>query len=204
MSRFCFLFLIAVTFTLGTACRNRPQADHSAALERAYIDIEPGWRLRVVAPILKSGSFDMHIKEQHQENGVVVLKTGEDFEGYETDFYAVTSKSDGLNIRLSSARITRPDNKEMEALRPLDPILHLPRDTHHFRLLFLVRESGADHDQAVLAATSTQDIDALTNAVLQHPIENCITQSQATCAWVPRGIVIRPEMKSGRTWIPAL
>jgi len=204
MYRYCLLFLIAAAFTLGTACRTRPQADHPTPLERAYIDIEPGWRLRVVAPILKSGSFDMHIKEQRQENGVVVLKTGEDFEGYETDFYTVASKGDGLNVRLSSARITRPDKKEMRPLRPLDSILDLPGDTQSLRLLFLARESESDHDQAVLTATSAQDMDAITNAVLEHPIENCRSQAQATCAWVPRGIVIRPEKKSGRTWVPAL
>lgn len=204
MSRSCLLLLIVAAFTFGAACRNRPEADHPAPLERAYIDIEPGWRLRVVAPILKSGGFDMHIKEQRQENGVVVLKTGEDFEGYETDFYTVTSKGDGLNVKLSSARITRPDKKEMRPLRPLDSILDLPRDTQSLRLLFLVRESESDHDQAVLMAASAPDMDALTNAVLEHPIENCRAQTQATCAWVPRGIVIRPEKKDGRTWVPAL
>lgn len=204
MSRACLLLVIVATFTFGTACRNHPEADHPAPLDRAYIQIEPGWRLRVVAPVLKSGGFDMHIKEQRQENGVVVLKTGEDFEGYETDFYRVTSKSDGLNVRLSSARITRPDKKEMLPLRPLDSILDLPRYTQSLRLLFLVRESESDHDQAVLSATSAQDMDAITNAVLEHPIENCRAQTQAACAWVPRGIVIRPEKKDGRTWIPAL
>lgn len=204
MSRSYLLLLIVAAFTLGTACRTRPQAEHPEPLERAYIDIESGWRLRVVAPILKSGSFDMHIKEQRQENGVVVLKTGEDFEGYETDFYTVLSKRDGLNVRLSSARITRPDKNEMRPLRPLDSILDLPRDTQSLRLLFLVRVSESDHDQAVLTATSAQDMDAITNAVLEHPIENCRTQAQATCAWVPRGIVIRPEKKNGRTWGPAL
>jgi hypothetical protein len=157
-----------------------------------------------VAPILKSGGYNVQLEEVHNQNGTITMKTGKDFEGYETDYYEVHNAGNLLTINFRSAEIHRNDGSLRRASHPLTPLFHLPHETRYVRLLFLTRSSDRDHDQAVLTAPSREQLESLTNQVQSNPAEHCNSQHAPTCVWVPAGVAVRPERKQGREWVPAL
>lgn len=201
------LILLSLTAILAAGCPVRkPREQLSALADRSYVDLEPGWRVRVVIPILKSGKFKMQVEEIHTERGTVALKTGSDFVGYEVDYYAVSAQNgNGLVVRFDSAEVTS-DGKSNRQSQPLVPLFDLPENVRYVRLLFLTRVSQTDHDQAVLGSSSLAGLDVLRQRVESSPAENCKIQPEGICSWVPDGIAVQPEKKapaSGHTWIPA-
>jgi len=70
-----------------TACSVRTARVAGATAEvtgpRYYIDLEPGWRLRVVTPILKDGGYVVKTQGETVEPG---------FLGYEVSFYDVRAR----------------------------------------------------------------------------------------------------------------
>ena len=166
-----------------TGCAARKARVAPAAVDRPdYIDLQPGWRLRVVTPVLKSG-------------------------GYELAYYAVRSRiGTGVRLQFLSAEITQEGQKSARS-RPLAPLFQLPRSAKYVRLIFLTRVSRADHDMAVVASRESYDLDALTRRVLDDPAGACKSEDRSYCAWVPRGIAVAPELQ--RTvdgvgqWVPA-
>jgi hypothetical protein len=157
-----------------------------------YIDLQPGWRLRVVTPLLKSGGS---------------LSTAADFLGYEVAYYAVRSRN-GSRVRVEflSAEITKEGTTSAQS-RPLVPPFQLPRSAKYVRLIFLTRVSRADHDMAMVAAREAAALDALTERVLADPAGTCHSETQIYCVWIPKGIALAPELRTttsgGAHWIPA-
>ena len=58
-----------------------PHRDTTASIDRSYFDLEPGWRIRVVMPILKSGAFKVQTERLETNGSAVALKTTDDFVG---------------------------------------------------------------------------------------------------------------------------
>lgn len=186
------------------SCRSHNQPDeHAPLVTNNYIDLQPGWRIRVVSPLLSSGGFKVNLEQVQSENGSISLKTGKDFQGYETDLYVVRSSGDTLQVRFSSGLIRHNDGTEIRSSAPLPKLFDLPDGIRYVRLLFLVRVSQADHNQAILAAPTLQQLDSLMRAVENDPMENCKVHEQEFCSWVPDGVSVQPEKKSGRIWGPA-
>ena len=200
-----FCVLAAVGAASLTRCRARQRSSQPSAInDLTYIDLQSGWRIRVVAPILKSGGHKLQLEEVHNQNGTITMTTGKDFEGYETDYYEVHNAESLLTIAFRSAEIRRNDGSMRRALHPLTPLFHLPNETRYVRLLFLTRSSDRDHDQAILTAPSREKLESLTNQVQSNPAQACNSQPALTCVWVPAGVAVRPERKQGREWVPAL
>jgi len=98
--------LVAAICTLLTACgTHRSQPEPSPINNLSYIDLQPGWRIRVVAPILKSGGYKVQLQEVRNQNGTITMKTGKDFEGYETDYYDVRVTDGLLKISFRSGDV---------------------------------------------------------------------------------------------------
>ncbi len=180
----------------------------AAAVDRAdYIDLQPGWRLRVVTPVLKSGGYQLRAAGQQVSGNTITLTTGADFLGYELAYYAVRSRNGaGVRVAFLSAEITQ-EGKTSAQSRPLAPLFQLPRSARYVRLIFLTRVSRADHDMAVVAARESGALDALTRRVLAEPGEACKSEGLTYCAWIPKGIAVAPErqrMIDGLgEWVPA-
>ncbi|OLE12183.1 MAG: hypothetical protein AUG89_08130 [Acidobacteria bacterium 13_1_20CM_4_56_7] len=199
-----FIAILAAALT-GCAART-PHENMGTPINRSYVDLEPGWRIRVVTPILKSGTFKVQTEQVRNSAGMIELKTSDDFTGFEIDYYAVNA----LNrhrpfIEFSSAVATR-NGKRTKPSQPLFPLFDLPATVHYVRLLFLTRVSQNEHDQAILAASSVAELDALTRRVEPSPAENCKPQPEGICSWVPDGISVQPEKRthaSRETWVPA-
>jgi hypothetical protein len=203
---------ILLTLALLTlpACASRtthlptsPAAPAVAAGPPYFIDLQPGWRLHVVTPILKSGGYRPKLEG---EPGSTTLSLGTDFLGYEVAWYAVTSR----RIVFTAAEVhTQVHNKDTvaPAAQPRVLLFRLPGDTRNVRLIYLLRVSAADHDMAVVAAHKKHALEPLTAQVRANP-DNCRSGRGTFCAWIPDGIAVTPEMRTtsaagAEQWVPA-
>ena len=163
-----------------------------------HIDLEPGWRLRVVTPILRSGGY---LVEAEGEQGGTTLRAGSDFLGYEVAFYAVKTRG----IEFTAAEVHKKDTV-VTAVKPIVPLFRMPAHARYTRLIYLVRVSDADHDMAVVAAHNKNSLDPLTAQVRANPA-SCHDTDKTYCAWIPDGIAVTPEMRARATgteqWVPA-
>lgn len=205
-SRIALLLPIAVA-TLLVSCATRraaaPVAQHDYAAA-GFVDLQPGWRLRVVTPITKSGTFNVVSSAVSKDAGGLAMKTSDDFIGYEISYYSVVSQPGGsLAIRFASATESR-QGKTTRVAHPRAQLFELPAQERFARLLFLTRVSPADHDQGIVAAPSFEQLKAVTTRVQADPEHNCTPEPQAFCTWVPIGIAVQPEQKGEHgKWVPA-
>lgn len=183
---------------------HRRQPEPSPINNLSYIDLQPGWRIRVVAPVLKSGGYKAQLEEVRNEKGTITMQTGKDFEGYQTDYYQVRAADNSLRINFRLGEVRRNDGSQNKTSHPRVPLFSVSNDRQCVRLLFLTRSSDRDHDQAILTASSARQLELLTNQVQSNLVENCKNQSETSCVWVPAGVAVRPEKKRGREWVPAL
>ena len=49
-----------------------------------YVDLEPGWRLRVITPLVAGGGYALKTAPAQEQGNTITLKTGADFLGSET------------------------------------------------------------------------------------------------------------------------
>jgi hypothetical protein len=167
-----------------------------AAVDRGgFVDLRPGWRLRVVTPLLKSGAFALPVSALKVSGNTVTLSAGDEFEGYETAYYAVAPHpKGGVMISFASAEVTKQGQSAPQP-RPALPLFKLPRGARLVRLVFLTRVSQTDHDMAVLAAGDIAELDRLTTAVQANP-GACVVAGRSDCAWIPPGIAVRAEARA--------
>jgi hypothetical protein len=189
-----------------TGCAARKAAAPAAPVQPigpSYIDLEPGWRLRVVTPILKSGGYRLTATGQTVSGGTVTLTVSDDFLGYEVAHYAVKARN---GVEFVSAETTR-DGHTTPQPQPVAHLFQLPRGVRHVRLIYLVRVSQADHDMAVAAARDMNALEALTRRVEANPVDACHDGQGAFCAWIPAGIAVVPQIPKtidgAVEWVPA-
>ena len=192
-----------------TACHHSPpKTVPSIAMDSRYLDLQPGWRLRVVTPILESGGYKVRTEEMHSEGNTISLRTEKGFLGYQTDYYSVNMPDEGrLAVTFQHAEFTSIDQQKTEKPAPAVRLFIFPSDTRYVRLLFLTRVSETDHDEAVLAASSEAELKSLTDMVESNPTSNCQPQPAGRCSWIPGGVAVQVERKAtGRRndWIPVL
>ncbi len=170
-----------------------------------YIDLQSGWRLRVTTPLLKSGGYRLRVVQEQVEENTVTLSAGEDFEGYETTFYAVEPRrGGGVRIGFVSAEMTK-EGKSVPQVRPKELLFRLPPSTRMVRLIYLTRVSQFDHDMAVVAASEIGTLEKLTREV-QIRQDACKSDDKSFCSWIPAGVAVRPEMQAkvgnAEQWVP--
>lgn len=123
----------------------------------------------------------------------IELKASDDLLGYEEDFYEVRQAQAGVTIRFKSATAHMTDGASAKRNVPVTSLLQIPDDAHFIRVLFLTRESRADYDGAILAASSPADLDSLTRSVEAEPRQACMSHNQSICRWIPLGISVQPQ-----------
>ncbi len=176
-----------------------------------WIDLQAGWRVRVVTPILKYKSESYVVKtspapasESGQgstkpgsaRNGsaVLSLSAGPGFLGIEVSRYAVVRRRrGGVRVTFLSATLHQ-QRKIKRAHHPIKPLFLLPPQDRWVRILHLIRFSRADHDSAILAASRRELLDALTLRVRSDP-SACKSGPLTFCAWVPLGIAVIPQAR---------
>ena len=158
-----------------------------------YLNLEPGWQLRVITPLLKSGGYRIEGTQQQLTGDTLTISAGDDFLGYETACYAIQPRrGGGVRIRFVSAEVTQ-EGETLRQPRPKVRLFQLPRRARFVRLIWLIRVSQADHDMAVVAADNMADLDLLTRKVRTNPAAACQSGDHSFCSWIPSGIAVRPE-----------
>ena len=171
----------------------------------SYIEFQPGWRLQVVVPILKSGGYNVKLQEMKSENGTIQLKAPDDFLGYEIDHYVVESRKDGgVSVAFRTAEIHMNDGKTSNRSEPRLRLFKLPEEIQYVRLAFLSRVTPSEHDAVILAASTREHLEALTARVEENPSQACTESADEICSWVPVGVSVQPQRRHGRKWVPAV
>ena len=181
-------------FSSGCASRlSHPHPNVPLDIQKSFLDLQPGWRIEVFTPVLKSGGYLPQLKREEQQGNSLVFTAGDDLVGYETSRYAVEKRRDGgVKIKFRSATITR-EGKKIPQSRPLLPLFDLPEEARYVRLVYMVRVSGADHDTAIAAARDLSKLDLLSEWMESGSGDSCKTQTDFSCVWVPKGVGIRVE-----------
>jgi hypothetical protein len=198
------LGLLFAGVSVGCAV-HKPMQPTTVIATHSYVEFQPGWRLQVVVPILKSGGYNVKLQELKTENGTIQLKTPDDFVGYEIDRYAVKPRTDGgVTVEFQSAEIHMNGGNTSKRPEPRLRLFKLPEDVRYVRLAFLSRLSPTEHDAVILAASTRERMEALTARVEDNPSQACTTSMQEVCSWVPEGVSVQPQRKHGRKWVPAV
>lgn len=183
---------------LNVSCRGGKAPAAASApkpLLGTFIDLEPGWRLRVVTPLIAGGGFQVKSTQAEEQGKTITMKAGQDFLGFETAYYGVR---EGLKVQFETAEVTR-DGKTSPQPKPVHPLFAMRRGMKQIRLVFLERGSDTTHDMAVLTGRDRRELDTLTVRLQTSPSTGC----QRSCAWVPSGIAVRPELQKSGIWLPA-
>ena len=183
-----------LALAVSTACSRKPlraPAIKSPKPDNSYVDLEAGWKVRIVVPLFKSGGFRVS-DSARQMGGATISISADDFIGYSVYSYAVKHGRKGrVRLEFVSADITRY-GKTILAPKPSPLPFQLPRGTGHIRLIYLVRLSRADHNMAIVASKKLTVLNAFTARLLEDP-SACATVHNLFCSWVPAGIALRPE-----------
>lgn len=211
--------ILFFTMTMVTGGCARPRVAipstpvHAASLD--WVDLEPGWRVRVITPMLSSGGYLLKTEPARGQGAdadaspattrEVTLSTGTDFTGYEVSLYSVRPcRGGGVNVIFDSAEIHK-QGQVTRSRQPIQPLFQLPRETRWVRILHLAR-GGHDYDSAILAATRRDTLEALTRQVQSDP-SACKSAGDAFCSWIPLGIAaIAESRRDGRAkgqWVSA-
>jgi len=170
------------------------------------VDLEAGWRIRVVTPITRSGTFQLETAPTEYSGPTVSIDSGNDFLGYEVAFYAVAPRqSDGVAVSFVSAERIIGGATTKQA-SPQVHLFDLPENLRYIRLVLLTRLSQADHNEAILAAANVSDLEDLTEKLQANPEMNCRRETVSICSWVPIGISVQPERRDSQRrhqWVPA-
>lgn len=188
--------LCLVAALIGTGCSARqskaPPMAPKLSSHPEYIDLQVGWKLRVVTPINKAGTYRVQFREEQQSGGEIRLKA-DGFVGYETAYYAVEARQRGrIQMRLVSAELMQ-DGKSAALSKSIKPLFALPKNTRFVRLIYLTRISDSDHDMAVVSSDRIETLDGLTRQVLANATTGCNSFKDAQCSWIPAGVAVRPE-----------
>ncbi len=157
----------------------------------SYMDLEPGWRLRIVVPLL-NGAGSRVETDVHQSQGNTIVLSSPNLIGYEVSYYAIEGHRSGrVRLKFASAEMTKNGKTVAE---PDAPTLSfsLPNGTKFVRLIYLVRVSQSDHNMAITASKSKTALIAFTKELKKNP-NACESQSEVFCSWVPAGVAVRPE-----------
>jgi hypothetical protein len=201
------LIQVLLVFLVGCHHSNPPTLPPNL-MNGHYIDLQPGWRLKVVVPILESGAYKVKTEESVSSGGTVNMHAEDGFKGYETDLYSVNAASDGQSvIALQSAEFTAINQKKEKREKAVVSLFDLPPSVAYVRLLFLTRASEEEHDEAILGASSSSVLEELTQKVEDNSERNCASSQWSHCSWVPAGIAVQVERRDPskrNAWVPAL
>jgi hypothetical protein len=189
--------LLSISMLLLIACihrngsRTAPEQLRSAAAETGYIDLQPGWKVQVVFPRLRSGGYVLpSIQQQATVGNTVELRAEPDFLGYEKDFYRIDRLNDRIIVHFTHGEVHDKSKKKTREAPGL-MLFQLTEGSRYLRLVYLVRVSEADHDMAIISADNVGTLEQLTQGVIQHAV--CEPGDQGTCRWVPRGVAVKWE-----------
>jgi len=190
------LYVGVLTFLTGCALRTaRIAATPAGSANNDYLDIQAGWRLTAVTPILKSGGYVLKTSDKPTGNNGPTLSAGADFVGYEVAHYEVKGQGrERVRVEFNSAEVTKEGKTQVQP-QSIAPLFQVARRPIYLRLIYLIRISQADHNMAVVAARKIDALDAITRQIETNPADGCKVDRRASCVWIPDGIAVRAEVR---------
>jgi hypothetical protein len=202
--RFAPAYLLVAFIPLTCSCvrpRTAPMA-LAPATSPNWIELQPGWRVRVVIPMLRSGGYIVKTKPLRASGppslntaNEITLSTDKDFIGYEVSWYsAKPRRGGGVRVTFDSAEIHK-QGRVIHSRRTMRPMFRLPRYARWVRILYLIEGNPVhpvDHDAAILAADRPDLLQAFTHRV-QVDHSACKIGRHVFCSWIPRGIAAIPK-----------
>ena len=165
-----------------------------------FADLSPGWRLRIVAAVTKSGKYLVETKpaEQHgTTSGIgLTLKASDDLIGFETAFWSIAARpGGGVSLQLASAELT-VDGKPNPIAKPDRALIHAPKSARYIRIFYLTRKSDSDHNMAIAGSSRKDQLELFTKSFRESPVDACASYSKQRhyCEWIPAGMAVRPEV----------
>jgi len=169
------------------------------------VTLEPGFRLKVVAPLLKAGYTEIKTSLAPASGAGALEVNVEGLEGFETAYYDVRPRS-GAGVEFALASVEQ--NRIGKIPHPPEPgsfHFDIAPDIHRFRLLFLRRLSLADRDISLLGArnwdvllSSAQRFDTVPGSVAE-----CTTTPGLQCVAVTTKTAILAEIEVSLNGKPA-
>jgi hypothetical protein len=191
--------LLATLLSSSIACSHKtlgPAALPKAPADNSFLDLKPGGRLRIVVPVVTSGGYQVATEPAKPQGdtpqGKTMVLSANGLAGYEVSRYSINRAAGGrVRLRFTSAQITKEGTTVEGTHAPGLPFA-LPSAAAHIRLIYLIRNSRADHNMAI---TASRDLDALNGFTAQVRVnpEVCKQNGAVSCVWVPAGIAVRPE-----------
>jgi hypothetical protein len=172
------------------------------------VTLEPGFRLKVVAPLLKSGYSEIKTALAPNSKPGQLEVNVEGLEGFETSYYDIRPRSGG-GVEFALASVEQ--NRIGKITNPLAPAafqFDIAPGISHFRLLFLRRLSIADRDISLLGGeswsvllSSAQRFDTVPGSVSEcttTPGLQCVAVTAKTAILSEVGVTINGQ----RAYVP--
>ena len=174
-----------------------------------------GWRVRVVVPVTKSGSFlpkldptersgipgQSAIANLSQSNPSGTILTtftrSSDLLGYEVGLYPVQGERDGTMHVVFLSAVDNEGGKMSRRRRPIVQLFQLPASVRYVRILHMTRGDMANYDAAILASESLDALDTFARRVERQPTA-CHDAELVYCSWIPHGVAVIAEPAAPR------
>ncbi len=164
--------------------------DAPVSTENSFTDLSDGAKLAIVVPMLKGKDKRILFDEVSTEGQTITLKAPKVL-GVQVSHYQAVGTDDG-KVTLTFERAEAMVNGNNQPLATAPPLpFALPGPKRFVRLLFLVRVSSADHNMAILAADSKDELKRKT-AMVQRDAGACKSDEFSACTWVPQSVAVRP------------
>src|SRR4051812_29493077 len=168
MNRVATIFT-AVLIVSHTACvhagkPSQSQSRLSVSSQSEFMNLEPGTRITVVIPLLRSGGYVLPWMTVEGKGFGKTVPADDDFLGYEIAHYRVLARPEGgVRLRFDHADVRQGEKTHKTRTTKL-PLFEAVTTERYVRIVFLVRESNSDHDMAVVAANDPVELDKITQA----------------------------------------
>ena len=171
---------------------------HASERHEGYLDLRPGYRIRVTRPLLREGaapdaaalSDRLDVEAAEGLNLTITVETSEDLIGFERAWYAVLPRAAGAEIQALTAT-QHIDGETMEFERPSRADFPFDPSAGYFRLLFLSRmEESPSNDILALGAPTPAALEARYERVRDDP-ERCASEP-GFCIRAPRDVAFLP------------
>jgi len=167
------------------------QYDHYR--ESGFVTLRPDMRLRVVAPIMRTGGSASPVVT---DDSSIDVKSNSDLLGYETASYNLIPGPAGeLSVELDDMTVKSVGQTSADALERRDLLEALPKNVC-LRLYFQLRHSMKDHTTVMLLAKTQGALNEASGEFEENPDDFCATpHNDAHCLAFPKFTAVTAEVK---------
>jgi hypothetical protein len=167
--------------------------------QSGFVTLQPGMRLRVVAPLMRAGAAEPIARQAETADGSrasVTMRSSPDLLGYETVTYTMDPEPGGaLTAEIDTIDLKAAGKTDSGALKSTDYLKGIPPRSM-LRLYFQMRHSMKDHDSVLLASGSLGKLNEASGKFEEKPDEFCAAPEAGTkCIAFPKFTAVNAEVR---------